>query len=511
MPNTKLIVKNTIALYARSFIALVLSLFTSRLVLEYLGIEDFGVYNAVGGIVFIVGFIQSSMANATQRFLAFYIGKGDNKRLNEVFSMCVNVHFLISLALVVAIEIIGMWYLNNRLDYGSVDISVVRLIFHTSVATLFFMINSVPFNSLLIARESMKVFAYIDILSRFLTFALALSLALFVSQIRLSIYAVSILGINIIICFIYLITCYKRFNESHYTFFWDKELFQGLFSYTGWVSLPALVSIFKSQGMILVLNSVFGPLVNAAQGVANQINNAIKSLANNVGAAFAPQITITYAQEDYTSMMRLFILGSKITFFLFAYMAIPLCVEMDFVLAVWLKEVPPYASTIAILIMLDTLISSMTSCYNTAIRATGDIKFYELTYNLFHFVGILLIIVIARIGCAYYVPYIILAVFSFLSMFWQFYCMKRVMPFISVRDILISIVQMSIIAVIASIITSLCVLCQLNNEWLEFFFVLIVSTVSLSALILTIGFTGNERESVVRIIKTKLHLHNNSN
>ena len=172
MPNTKLIVKNTIALYARSFIALVLSLFTSRLVLEYLGIEDFGVYNAVGGIVFIVGFIQSSMANATQRFLAFYIGKGDNKRLNEVFSMCVNVHFLISLALVVAIEIIGMWYLNNRLDYGSVDIGVVRLIFHTSVASLFFMINSVPFNSLLIARESMKIFAYIDILSRFLTFAL---------------------------------------------------------------------------------------------------------------------------------------------------------------------------------------------------------------------------------------------------------------------------------------------------------------------------------------------------
>lgn len=507
MPNTKLIVKNTIALYARSFIALVLSLFTSRLVLAYLGIEDYGVYNAVGGIVAIVGFIQSSMANATQRFLAFYIGKGDEKKLNEVFSMCVNVHFVISLALILVIEIFGMWYLDNRLDYGNVDISVVKLIFHTSVASLFFMINSVPFNSLLIARESMKIFAYIDILSRVLNFALALSLVLFSLSSRLSIYAIVILGINIVICLIYVLTCHRLYKESHYSLFWDMLMFKELFAYTGWVSLPALVSIFKSQGMILVLNSVFGPLVNAAQGVANQINNAVKALANNVGAAFAPQITITYAQEDYTSMMRLFILGSKITFFLFAFMAIPLGVEMDFVLSIWLKEVPPYASTIAVLIMVDTLISSMTSCYNTAIRATGNIKFYELTYNLIHFLGICLIIVIARLGCAYYVPYIILAIFSFLSMFWQFYCMKRVMPFVSIKAILISIFQMTIVSVLAASITYVIPMFQITNPWLEFFVVLMVSFITLSFFILSMGFAREERERIIEILKSKVHLN----
>ena len=314
MPNTKVIVGNTIALYARSFVALILSLYTSRLVLAYLGIEDYGVYNAVGGIVSLVAFIQSSMASATQRFLAYYIGIGNEKRLKEVFSMCINVHIVLSIVLVLIIEIIGMWYLNNRLDYGSVDFSVVKLIFHTSVASLFFMINSVPFNSLLIARESMKVFAYIDILSKLLRFLLALSLVYLAVVIRLSFFAVSILGISIVVFIIYYITCLRKYNEAHYSFYWDVKLFKEMSTYTGWVTLPSVVSIFKSQGMIVILNNVLGPIVNAAQGVANQINNATKSLANNVGAAFSPQITITYAQRDFNSMTKLFILGSIIIF-----------------------------------------------------------------------------------------------------------------------------------------------------------------------------------------------------
>ena len=179
MPNTKLIVKNTIALYIRSFISLVLSLWTARLVLANLGIEDYGVYNAVGGIVSMVAFIQGSMAGATQRFLSYYIGLGDSKRLKEVFSMSVNVHLIISIVLVIAIEIFGAWYLPNKLNYGAVDYSVVKLIFHTSVASLFFMFNSIPFNSMLIAKESMSAFAYIDILQRLLKFCLAYSLIFF--------------------------------------------------------------------------------------------------------------------------------------------------------------------------------------------------------------------------------------------------------------------------------------------------------------------------------------------
>lgn len=505
MPNTKLIVKNTIALYIRSFVALILSLWTARLVLANLGIEDYGVYNAVGGLVAMVAFIQGSMAGSTQRFLSYYIGLGDSKRLREVFSMCVNVHLIISIALVVIIELFGIWYLPNKLNYGGVDYTIVKLIFHTSVASLFFLFNSIPFNSMLIAKESMKSFAYIDILQRFMKFCLAYSLVFFSTTIRLPIYASLVLMISIVVCIVYILTCRKKFIESHYIFVWDNGLFKELFAFTGWVSLPALVSIFKTQGMVVVLNNVFGPIVNAAQGIANQINNAVKSLANNVGVAFAPQITITYAQEEYDTMTRLFILGSKINFFLFAYISIPLCLEMDFVLSIWLKEVPLFASTIAILILIDTLISNMTSMYNTAIQATGDIRFYEITYNLLHFLSLCLIIVIVKIGCEYYVPYIILAVFSFLSMFWQFYCMKRVMPFVSIKDILMSIVQMTLVAGISIAVTYMVVLFDWGNQWIKFIVVLVVSTLILSATIYSIGFSKYEREKFVALIRSKFH------
>lgn len=507
MANTKVIVKNTIALYIRSFISLSLSLWTARLVLAYLGVEDYGVYNAVGGVVSMVAFIQGSMAGATQRFLSYYIGLGDSKRLKEVFSMSVNVHLILSVGLVVAIELFGLWYLPNKMNYGTVDYSVVKLIFHTSVASLFFIFNSIPFNSMLIAKESMSSFAYIDILQRFLRFGLALSLVLFTSSLRLLLYAAIVLVISIVVFLIYLWTCRCKFSESHYILFWDTKLFKDLFSFTGWVSLPALVSIFKTQGMVVVLNSTFGPLLNAAQGIANQINNAVKSLANNVGVAFAPQITISYAKKEYDAMSRLFILGSKINFFLFALISIPLGIEMDFVLSVWLKEVPPFASAIAILILMDTLVSNMTSCYNTAIRATGNIKFYELTYNLMHFLGIALIILVVKFGCEFYVPYLILIILSFVTMFWQFYCMKRVMPFVRIRDILISIWQMISVVGLVIPIAFLAKQIDYGASWIEFVCVIICSTLLLVSFIFVIGLTTNERSKLHVYIQQKFIFH----
>lgn len=505
MPNTKLIVKNTIALYVRSFISLILALLTVRLVLANLGVEDYGVYNAVGGIVSMVAFIQGSMAGATQRFLSYYIGLGDKNKLKEVFSMCINVHLIISIGLMITIEIFGAWYLPNKLNYGTVEYSIVQLIFHTSVASLFFIFNSIPFNSMLIAKESMKYFAYIDILQRFLKFILAYSLIWIAVSVRLPIYAIVVLLISATVFFVYQFTCRKKFSESKYQLYWNIVLFKELLSFTGWTSLPALVSIFKTQGMVVVLNNTFGPVINAAQGIANQINNAVKSLANNVGVAFSPQITITYAQKDYDAMTRLFILGSKVNFFLFAYLAIPLCAEMDFVLSLWLKEVPHYANTISILILVDTLISNMTSSYNTAIRATGNIRFYELTYNLFHFVSLCLIIVIVKMGCVYYVPYLILMAASFLSMFWQFYCMKRVMPFVSLKEILLSILQMTIVVLASSIIVALVTHLTWNNSWLRFVVIVLVSTVALTVTILMMGFTRLEREKFLSLIKSKVH------
>jgi O-antigen/teichoic acid export membrane protein len=289
--------------------------------------------------------------------------------------------------------------------------------------------------------------------------------------------------------------------------FWDSNLFKELFGFTGWITIPALVSILKTQGMVVVMNTAFGPVFNAAQSISNQVNNAVKSLANNVGAAFSPQITITYAQNDYTSMTRLFLYGSKITFFLFAYMFLPLCVEIDFVLGIWLKEVPIYTNTIVRLIMIDTLIASMTSCFNIAIRATGNIRFYEVTYNLFHLFGLALVFILVKLGCDYYVPYIVLAVFSLLSISIQLYCMKRVLPFVSIRNTVYSMLQMIMVVLIAAPIVIAVASCSWANEWVKFCFVVLISSIVLTILIYGVGLTPKEKGRVISFIKVRINKH----
>lgn len=503
MANDKLIVNNTIALYIRSFLSLIIALYTSRLILAYLGVENYGVYNAVGGIISVFAFVQSSLANVTQRYLAYYIGKGDKKVLNRMFNMCLNVHILLSLVLIIFLEPIGSWYIQNKLDYGVVSESDVAIIFHTSVASLFFLIVSIPYNSLILSNESMKLYAYIDVFSKVLKLLLALSLQFIESNYRLSIFAIAILIINIIVFLVYYLFCNKKYQESNFLWFWDSKIFRELSTFTGYVTLPAFISIFKTQGMLVVLNQTFGPVFNAAQSVSNQINNAVKSLANNVGAAFTPQITISYAQSQIGTMTKLFISGSKITFFLFLYMMIPLCIDMDYVLSIWLVEVPEYTKMIAILVLVDTLITSMTSCYNSAIRATGQIKWYEIVYNLFHFCGLLLIIYIVYAGCEYYVPYLILIVFSSVGIFIQILFVKMVLPTVKITEMLNSLVRMVLVSICVVAIAVYTHGLLEETSFLVFLTDVLISTASISLFVLAFGFDKDEKSRLLTMVKDK--------
>ena len=501
MADTKLIVNNALVLYLRSFLSLAISLYVSRLVLKYLGAEGLGVYSAIGGVVALFAFIQSSMASASQRFLAFYIGKNNNELLKKVFSMCVNIHVLISLALIGILEIGGLIYINHYFNYGTISIFEVNVVFQTSVISLFFLINCIPYNSLLIARESMKAYAYLDILNRLLNLIGVMFLCYVPLNYRLSLYACLLLFLNILINICYMQICKCRFEESHYVKCWDKGLFKDLFSYTGFVTLPALVSIAKTQGVVLLLNSVYGPVINAAQGIANQMNNAIRMFSNNIGVAFSPQITISCSRGEYETMEKLYVLGSKNTFSLFLLCAIPLILKMNFFLEIWLGNVPTYTVTIASLILIDTLISSMTSCFNTAIRATGNIKYYEIVYNTFHLVGIFIIVLYIHYGCNYYTPYVILAILSYISMGIQLYCMKRVLMGMSIRYVLSSILKMTIVGALAYI-CSLIISSYFTNSIIDVVIFVLCSTIINAIFIYVFGMDKKEREKVFNIVKS---------
>lgn len=392
MTNTKLIINNALLLYLRSLLSLIISLLASRFILKFLGVEGFGVYASIGGVVALFAFIQSSISIATQRFLSYYIGKGDIKQLNKVFSMCVNIHIIISLVIIAILEIGGIIYINFFFNRGTISLFEVNLVFQISVISLFFLINSIPYNSLLIVREAMNYYAYLDILYRILNLIGVVVLFFFSMAHRLSIYACALLFVNILIRLLNVQICKHKFEESHYIKYWDKKLFRDLFSFTGFVTLPSLIFILRAQGIVLLLNGIYGPQINAAQGFANQMNNAVRMFSNSISAAFTPQITILYSKGDYRTMEKLYILGSKFIFALFLLFAIPLILKMDFFLYVWLGKAPLYTATIASIILLDTLISNMTSCFNTAIHSTGNIKYYEIVYNTFHLFGIIFIV-----------------------------------------------------------------------------------------------------------------------
>lgn len=503
MVDTKLIVNNALALYLRSFLSLVISLFVSRLILKYLGAEGLGVYSAIGGLVALFAFIQSSMASASQRFLAFYIGKDNIELLKNVFSMCVNIHVLISLVLIVAIEIGGLIYINIFFNRGSISLMEVNIVFQASVISLFFLINSIPYNSLLIARESMKVYAYLDILNRLLNLASVMVLCLVPFGYRLSVYACILLALNIFVRILYIQICKKQFDEAHYVRCWDKALFKDLFSYTGFVTLPALVSIAKTQGVVLLLNGVYGPIINAAQGIANQMNNAVRMFSNNLGTAFSPQITILYSKCEFKRMESLYVLGSKITFSLFLLCAIPLVLKMNYFLHLWLGKVPMFTVTITSLILIDTLISSMTSCFNTAIRATGNIKFYEVVYNAFHLLGILAIVLCISSRLDFYIPYIIFAVLSYVSMVIQLYCMKRVLEDMSLMYVVGSIIRMTVAGVVAYVTGMFLSPFFCDTIWGVFTYVVLTLLIN-SVIIYILVLNMVERQKAFTVVRNKI-------
>ena len=359
---------------------MLVTLYTSRQVLQALGVEDYGIYNVVGGMVVMLSFINNAMANATQRYIAFGIAKDSVEKQRQTFSMLLNVHVLIGLILFALCEAFGLWMLYNKLVIPSEKIEDAFWILQFSIITLMFSVTQVPYNASIFGHEKMKVYTYISILEAFLKLIVAISIVKFFTD-KLLVYGIMIMSVQIIIAFTYRLYCIIKFKNCTYVLFWSKKLFKELLSFTAWSLIGNLAWTLNEQGMNILINMFFGPVYNAARGVASNVSSAVTTFTTNFLSASSPQITKYYASGDYSNCIRLCNRSTKMGFFLFMLIGLPLISIIKPLLSLWLVEVPPQTEYLCMLSLLYVQTRTMGGTLQQLAHATGKIRIFQISYG----------------------------------------------------------------------------------------------------------------------------------
>ncbi len=375
--NTKRIAKNTLLLYCRMLLTMAISLYTSRVVLNTLGVTDYGIYNVVGGMIALFYFIGGSMSTATQRFITFAMGREDEQYLRKVFSMSVQIHFALAILIVVLAETAGLWFMDRYMQIPHDRAEAALWVFQFSVLSCCTMLLCTPYNATIIAHERMQAFAYISVLEAILKLAIAFSL-LAPGFDKLKLYALLMFSVQMLIRLVYGYYCRRNFKETRFKFQYDRKLAAEMTSFASWNLLGSLAYVAHTQGVNVLLNVFFGPAVNAARAVAVQVQGAVASFYGNVQTAINPQITKSYAQNDLPYMHSLTFKSSRFSFFIVLTLALPLFMEPEFILRLWLTTVPDHTVNFLRLVLITVMIDSLSNPMMISAQATGRIKVYQM-------------------------------------------------------------------------------------------------------------------------------------
>lgn len=352
------------------------SLYTSRVVLNTLGIEDFGIYNVVGGIVAMFSFINNAMATGTQRYLTFELGKRKFSQLQKIFNVSLSIHALIAGLILILAETVGLWFLCNKMTIPADRMIAALWVYQLSILSSVVMIMSVPYNAIIIAHEKMSAFAYISVLEVILKLAIVYLLRIGGFD-KLKLYAVLIFIVQLFIRFVYSFYCNRHFCETKLLRIWEPVLFKEMLSFAGWNLWGNCAAVAFTQGINILLNVFFGPVVNAARGIAVQVQVAVTQFSSNFQTALNPQITKSYAMGDYDYMHNLIFRSSKFTFFLLLMLSLPIFIETETILKYWLNNVPQYTVTFIRLMLCITMIDSVANSLMISAQATGKVKLYQ--------------------------------------------------------------------------------------------------------------------------------------
>lgn len=499
--NNKRIAKNTLLLYCRTFLLMLISLYTSRVVLSTLGVEDYGVYNVVGGFVAMFAVISGALSSAISRFLTFELGRGDKDKLNRIFSTSVNIQILIGLIIFILGETVGLWFLNTQLNIPQERMVASNWVLQCSLLSFIINLISVPYNAVIIAHERMKAFAYVSILEAILKL-LIVYLLLISDFDKLILYAILNVVVALVIRFVYGFFCTKNFSECKYRFVYDKSLLKEMTDFAGWNFLINGAYILNTQGVNLLVNVFFGVTANASRGLATQVDAAIMQFVNNFTTAINPQIIKSYASGEKEAMFKLICRGAKFSYFMLLLFAIPFICEANTILTLWLGEVPEHTATFLRLTVLASMANILGNAQYTACQATGNIRNYTIIITTVGCLVFPITWLLYKSGFPVECTYIVFIVIYLILDVIRLFLMRSLLQFpirMFVRDVFIIVFVVSIVAAILPLI----IVSVIPPLWWRLLITLPISFLSVGASVYMIGLDRAEKIAIIDSIKTK--------
>lgn len=423
--NSKRIAKNTFYLYIRMLLLMFINLYTSRVILNALGIEDYGIYNVVAGVVTMFTMVSGSLSTAISRFLTYSLGKGEQSKLSVIFSTSVNIQLGMAFIIVLLAETIGLWFLNEEMVIPEERMTAANWVYQISVVTFVFNLLSVPFNAAIIAHEKMSAFAYIGLFEGIGRLLVAFLIGISVFD-KLVFFATMMSLLGLIIIIIYAWYCKKHFNEAVYRFVLDTTLLKEMSGFAGWNFLGSSAMILREHGGNLVINLFCGPAVNAARAIATKVNATVQAFINNFMMALNPQITKSYASGDYDYMFKLMLWGAKLSFFLMLLLSMPIMLNIDYILKLWLVVVPDHSGTFVVLILILAMSDILSGPLITAILATGKVRNYQIAVGTLQLMNIPVSYLFLSFGYAPEMVLVVAIVISNIAFFVRLFMLNKI-------------------------------------------------------------------------------------
>ena len=504
--DKKRILKNTVFLYLRMIIIMIVNLYVSREVLDLLGVVDYGIYNVVGGVVGMLTFLNSTLSSSSQRFFSIEIAKNNNERLKEWFSLNITVFALLILVVLVLSETIGLWFVNNKMTIPPDRIYATNIVYQLSIIAIIFQMFRIPYDGLIIAREKMNTYAYISILEAIFKIGIVAGLSV-INFDRLITYGFLMLATTILTSLSYMLYCILKFPESHFKPLWDSQRIKELLSFSGWHFFGSTSSVIRSTGINLLLNVFFNPAVNAARAVAYQINSAVHQLSGNFFVAVKPQIYKSYAENNIKGMVSLIMQSTALCVFLVSIIVIPILTRTEYLLGIWLKEIPEYAVLFTQLVLINALFDSTAGPSIAAALATAKIKKYQMVVSFFMILNLPISYVLLRLGYPPQSTMITAIVITILLIFIRCYLLTQLIDFsfVSYSCLILKLIISSCVVIFAlKYISSL-----LPETFVAFIVLSIISFVLLITIYLLFVFDKTERRNILNYIPNLRNVREN--
>lgn len=503
--NNKRIAKNTLLLYFRMMVTMAISLYTSRVVLKVLGIDDYGIYQAVGGIVGLFAFLNNSLSTGTSRFITFGLGEGNFEKLKNIFNTTLSSHIILAGIIVLVAEIAGYWFLYHKLVIAPDRLNAAVWVFHLSIITIIFTLTQVPYNACIIAHENMRIFAYVSIVDAICKL-LIVYLLLIGNIDKLILYSILHCVLQIIIVLFYRVYCYKRYQETHFKFGIDKKVFKEIVGFSGWSLFANSAIALNNQGILLLLNMFFTPAVVTARSISIQVEMAAYSFMTNFQTATVPQIVKLYAQKDYSASKELLLNMTKYSFYLMLLLAVPIFFSAKQLLALWLEEVPEYTDFFLQIIIIQALFQVFDTSFYKALYAKGRLKENALLSPTCLFINFVVVYILFKLNFSPIVLSLSTAIcYAVIGLVIKPILIIKIVDYTwkDISTVILPCLKVFLLSVPIPIVVNWYVQNSNLPTVVVFFIIVLVSVISVAGVIWGFGLTFEMRVKLIQGIRKK--------